>query len=143
MKNIKNFYLLIAILFFSIVVHATTQKEISKDFKLFLAQLKRIAKNKDNAQLAKITGPHFTVGEELNRESSLEAIKKNPKSFADLLLIVDHGGCYRTDPLLVQCESPDPGPELKHSDSKQSILLIAQRYGKVWKINVLSGIPNL
>lgn len=140
--NPTKHYVLVFIFFFSICANASYPKETSADFKLFLSELKEIAKSKDFHKFKNLTSSKFTIGEELDLKASLSVIKKNPDKFKSLLAIADHEACYRTGSNLVQCQYPDPGPDLDNTETMKSALLIAERIRKKWKINVFSALEG-
>ena len=84
-----------------------------------------------------MTARDFTTGEELGRRSSLHELDHSPGMRKALAIVAQYGACYRTGPRLVQCETPDPGPELDHTRLKQVTTAIFERGQSGWKMNAL------
>lgn len=106
-------------------------------FGAFMAQLATAAKRHDMRAMRRMTNRGFTTGEELDRRSSLHELGHSPGMQRALAILAQYGACYRTGPRLVQCETPDPGPELDHTRLKQTTTAIFERGRDGWKMNAL------
>jgi hypothetical protein len=105
----------------------------TKSFGSFVHRMRRAAAHGDTKAIARATTLDFTVGEELARAPSLIELR-NPVMLSALVGLLDRGVCYRTGKGLVQCELPDPGPNLEHRGP--SLLGIFQRTKHGWKMGV-------
>ena len=118
--------------------HAYERAPRTRSFRSYLSHLRHAAKRRDVTAVGRLASADFTIGEELDRRSSLDELRAHPESLAMLARLVDHGACYRTGPQLVQCELPDPGPELDHTKrgSARTTLAIFERSRRGWRMNV-------
>ncbi len=106
-------------------------------FGAFLSQLGSAARRQDIRALRRMTDRGFTVGEELERADSLDALDHDASMRRALAALADHGVCYRTAPALVQCELPDPGANLGHTKRSRSSIAIFERTRHGWKLGAL------
>jgi hypothetical protein len=109
------------------------------DFAAFMSRLGTAARRHDMRTLRRLTDRDFTIGEEHDRRTSLATVDHEPGLRRVLAAIADHGACYRTGANLVQCELPDPGPELDHTRLKQTSFAIFERGHHGWKMNVIGA----
>jgi hypothetical protein len=129
--------LAVAILFVGADANAYSRVARRGAFGAFLSQLGSSARHQDMRALRRMTDRDFTVGEELDRSASLGALGHDASMRLTLAAIADHGACYRTAPALVQCELPDPGPNLDHTKRSRSSIAIFERTRHGWKLGAL------
>jgi len=108
-------------------------------FGAFMTELGTAAKRHDMRAMRRLASRDFTTGEELGRRSSLAELDHEPGMRRALAILAEHGACYRTGPRLVQCETPDPGPELDHTRLPRSTFAIFERHRDGWKMNTLGA----
>jgi len=99
-----------------------------------LAKLRAAASTHDMKSFARLTTGDFTVGEELDRASSLALVH-----LPAVVRLIDRGACYRTGPGLVQCELPDPGPSLDHTKLSHSTIAIFEHTKHGWRLGLFSA----
>jgi hypothetical protein len=138
MTEMRPFHVAVASLFFLVSADARAYPAVQKRgaFGTFMTELATAAKRHDMRAMRRMTNRGFTVGEELDRRSSLHELDHSPGMRRALVSLVQNGGCYRTGPL-VQCELPDTGPELDHMPLPRSTAAIFERVRGGWKMNAL------
>jgi len=141
MTDMRPFHVAIASVFFLVTSDARAYPEVERHgpFGEFMAQLGTAAKRHDMRAMRRLASRDFTTGEELGRRSSLAELDHEPGMRRALAILAEHGGCYRTGPRLVQCETPDPGPELDHTRLPRSTFAIFERHRDGWKMNALGA----
>jgi hypothetical protein len=131
--------IVIAGLFVATDASAYPRVERRGDFGAFMARLGTAAHRHDMRTLRQLTDRKFTVGQKLDRRSSLATVDHEPGLRHALAVLAEFGGCYRTGANLVQCETPDPGPELDYARLTHVTSAIFERTRDGWKMNEISA----
>ena len=84
--------------------HAYPRMPHQGAFGAFLSEIASAARRSDMRAIRRMTDREFTIGEELDRETSLAALARDASMRKWLAATADHGTCYRTAPTVVQCE---------------------------------------
>jgi hypothetical protein len=129
---------LVALLFAApALAHAYEPQPLDGEFGAFVRHVRRAAARGKHAALAASASASFTVGEELPRAESLADLHERGRRLA-LARALSAPHCYRTGTRLVQCETPDPGPELDHTHlprTAERSIVIFERTKRGWQMN--------
>ena len=136
----RRAWMVIALVLLPQVANAYAVVPKTGSFGKHLSQLRKAAVKHRMKSFARLTMSDFTVGEELDRASSLDVIRSEPKRWSELVRLIDHGRCYSTGRGLVQCELPDPGPLLDHTKFHgSSLLAIFEHTRRGWRLGLFSA----
>jgi hypothetical protein len=106
-------------------------------FGAYLIRLGAAAQRNDVRALRRLASHDIAVGEEIvvgPRQLSRDAPLRRA-----LTLLAARGACYRTTPTQIQCELPDPGPNLDHTKLASSTIALFNLTGHGWKLIALYG----
>lgn len=102
-------------------------------FGTYLTSLASAARRHDARGLRRLSDRELSIGEEI----VIDPARMNARQRRVLVDLVQRGACYRISRAQIQCELPDPGPNLDHTKLPRSSIAMFAHTRHGWRLVAL------